>query len=116
MKAISLTVFLVFAAGTALAQSGSTKGMDTKEMDHSSMSKADKGQATHKATGVVKGVDKAAGTVTLAHEAVKSMNWPAMTMTFKAQDKAMLDKAATGKKVEIEFQQIGKDYIITSLK
>ena len=47
---------------------------------------------------------------------VKSMKWPAMTMTFKVKDKAMLDKLGAGKKVEVEFEQRGKDYVITSVK
>ena len=38
--------------------------------------------AAHPATGVVKSVDRAKGTVTLAHGPVKSLNWPAMTMPF----------------------------------
>jgi Cu(I)/Ag(I) efflux system protein CusF len=115
---MALTTALLFAAGTALAQSGEMKGMDMKgmEMKGMEMSKGDKGQMTHKATGVVKSVDKGAGTVTLNHDPVKTMSWPAMTMAFKVQDKAMLDKVEAGKKVEVEFQQKGKDYVITKLK
>jgi Cu(I)/Ag(I) efflux system protein CusF len=64
----------------------------------------------------VKKVDAKAGTVTIAHEPVKSMNWPAMNMTFQMQDKSMLDKFAEGKKVEVEFEQRGKDYVIISAK
>lgn len=74
------------------------------------------GEATHKAVGVVKKVDPQAGTATLAHEPVKSMKWPSMTMAFQVKDKAVLDKLAEGKKVEFEFEQRGKDYVITSAK
>ena len=44
------------------------------------------------------------------------MNWPAMSMTFKVKDKAMLDRLGAGKKVDVEFVQEGKDYVITALK
>jgi Cu/Ag efflux protein CusF len=44
------------------------------------------------------------------------MKWPAMTMTFKAKDKAMLDKVKQGDKVEFSFVQSGKDYIVTEIK
>ncbi len=54
--------------------------------------------------------------VTLDHEPVKSMNWPAMNMTFKVQDKALIDKLGEGKKVHVEFEQRGKEYVITSAK
>ena len=109
-------VLVLFVAVPALshAQSG-MKGMDMKDMDMSKKPAAG-AQAAHKATGVVKKVDPKAGTVTLAHEPVKSLNWPAMTMGFTVKDKALLDKLATGKKVEFEFVQQGKDYVITSVK
>jgi Cu(I)/Ag(I) efflux system periplasmic protein CusF len=76
---------------------------------------ADKGQ-THKAVGVVKKIDLKTGTATLAHEPVKSMKWPSMTMAFQVQDKAVLAKLAEGRKVEFEFEQRGKDYVITGVR
>ena len=72
--------------------------------------------AAHTATGVVKSVDRAKGTVTLAHGPVKSLKWPAMTMPFTVKDKALLEKLQAGKKVEFEFVQQGKDYVITAVK
>jgi Cu(I)/Ag(I) efflux system protein CusF len=125
MKPVKLLVGLALVASAALAsaQSGGMKGMDMKgmdmkgmEMDKGSMSKGDKAQTSHKAVGVVRKVDAKAGTVTLAHEPVKTLNWPAMDMAFKVQDKAMLDKFAEGKKVEVEFQERGKDHVITGVK
>ena len=93
------------------------KGMDMKGMDMKGMDPGEKTQGTvHNAVGVVKNVDPAKGTVTLDHEPVKSLNWSAMTMGFTVKDKAMLDKLQSGKKVEIEFVQQGKDYVITSIK
>jgi Cu(I)/Ag(I) efflux system protein CusF len=129
MKPVKLLVGLALVASAALAsaQSGGMKGMEMKgdmkgmdmkgmEMDKGSMSKGDKAQTSHKAVGVVRKVDAKAGTVTLAHEPVKTLNWPAMDMAFKVQDKAMLDKFAEGKKVEVEFQERGKDHVITGVK
>ena len=109
------------------AGAGEMKGMDTKGMDMkgdmkamdmgpTSMAKGDKSHMTHKAVGVVKKVDGKAGSVTLDHEPVKSMKWPAMTMAFQVKDKAMLGKLAEGKKVNFEFEQKGKDYVITDVK
>lgn len=108
-----LAIALISPAAVAIAQSGGMKGMD---MDKKSMSSAEKAPALHKAVGIVKKVDPKAGTVTLAHEPVKSLNWPAMNMAFKVQDKTMLDKLTVGKKVEVEFQPVGKDHVITSMK
>ena len=88
---------------------------DMKGMDNSEM-KMDSKAGSHTATASVKSVDANAQTVTLDHGPVASMNWPAMTMSFKVKDKAMLDKLAVGKKVEVDFVQQGGDYIITDVK
>ena len=106
---------LAVPVSVALAQSGGMKGMDIKDMSPSAMAK-DAKTAKHTAKGTVKSVDAKAGTVTMDHEAVKSLNWPAMTMAFKVQDKALLDKLTRGSKVEVEFEQRGKDNVITSAK
>ena len=112
MKAVALAA--VLSLSTTLACAGEMKGMDMKDMSPSGMSK---GAGTkHVAKATVKSVDAKANTVALDHEAVKSLNWPAMTMTFKVQDKAVMDKLAQGKKVEVEFEQRGKDYVITNAK
>ena len=72
--------------------------------------------AAHQATGVVKSVDRTKSAVTLAHDPVKSLNWPAMTMGFQVKEKALLDKLQQGKKIEFAFVQEGKNYVITSVK
>ena len=108
LVATLLSVFSAFA----LAQS---KGMDMKDMDHKGMDKKAHTKSHH-AAGKVKSVDGAKGTVTLDHEPVASMNWPAMTMTFKARDKKMLQSVKPGQKLEFDFHQQGKDYVITKVK
>jgi Cu(I)/Ag(I) efflux system protein CusF len=112
---------LVAVSPFAIAQSGGMKGMDMKDMDMKGMEKKGKGEKkaagqSHKGTGKVTKVDPATNSVTIAHEPVSTMNWPAMTMTFKVKDKKMLDKAKSGEKVEFSFVQSGKDYTITDIK
>ncbi len=72
--------------------------------------------AAHRTTGIVKSVNAEKGTLTIAHEAVPSLKWPAMTMSFKAGDRKMLDQVKPGAKIAFEFEQRGKDYVITSIK
>jgi len=72
--------------------------------------------AAHQATGVVKSVDRTKSVVMLAHDPVKSLNWPAMTMGFLVKEKPLLDKLQPGKKIAFEFVQQGKNYVITSVK
>ena len=125
VSALIALAALVTSAPVVLAQSGGMKGMEMKDMDVKGMDtkgmdmgkKPSAGaQAAHKATGVVKKVDPKTGTVTLAHDPVKSLNWPAMTMGFTVKDKALLDKLAVDKKVEFEFVQQGKENVITGVK
>ena len=74
-------------------------------------------QTTHPATGVVKEVDAAKGTVTLAHDPVKSLKWPAMTMDFRVRDKASLATLKPGQKIEFELIEEKKgSYVISRIK
>lgn len=110
-------ILALSVSGVAFAQSGGTKNMDMKNMPMDKMNSGSTAKATaNEATGVVKAVDTIKGTVTLAHGPVKSLNWPAMTMTFIVKDKTFFDKLAVDKKVTIDFAKQGTDYVVTSVK
>jgi Cu/Ag efflux protein CusF len=112
LLAISAAAALFAAVSPfAVAQSGGMKGMDMK-MDK----KKSASGKVHKGTGKVTKVDPATNSVTVAHEPVSTMNWPAMSMTFKVKDKALLEKVKQGEKVDFEFVQQGKDYLVTAVK
>lgn len=119
---LSLSLILALSiSGAAFAQSGGAKSMDMKGMDMKDMpmENANAGSAgkttIHQATGVVKAVDTTKGSVTLAHGPVKSLNWPAMTMTFAVKDKTFFSKLAADKKVTIDFTKQGADYVVTAV-
>ena len=112
MKTLNIAIIslsLVVPA-VAFAQPGQMQGM--------AMGQPAKGTkvATHQATGVVKSADAGSGKVTLEHGPVKTLNWPAMTMTFGVKDKGFLDKLRVGQRVQVEFQQQNGSYVITSVK
>jgi Cu(I)/Ag(I) efflux system protein CusF len=77
---------------------------------------AQSGHDSHKAAGVVKSVNAQKGVVTIAHEPIESLKWPGMTMAFKVKDPAALASVKPGQKVEFEFVQQGRDYVVTRLK
>ena len=54
-------------------------------------------------TGVVKKIDDKTGSVTIAHDPIKALNWPAMTMPFKVADKVLLAKVKVGAKVRFDL-------------
>jgi Cu(I)/Ag(I) efflux system protein CusF len=108
----SLCVVLILTVGAAITAHAQMKDMDSKGMDSGKT-----GQGTvHKGTGVVKKVDTEKGAVTLDHEAIKSLGWPAMVMSFNVKDKKMLGNLKSGQKVQFEFVQQGRENVITSMK
>lgn len=115
MNKVAITTFAIAAALAASIAFAQQKMDDMKGMDMAKPT-APRAQTTHSATGVVTKVDAQGGVVTLAHEPVKSLNWPAMTMGFQVKDKTLLDKLTLGKKVAIEFVQDAKGYVVTAVK
>ena len=101
----------VFVAVSVLMLGGVASAADMKDMN---MSKPTMDQA--QGVGVIKAVDPHAGTVTIAHEPIKSFEWPSMTMKFKVADPALLKGIAVGNKVN--FTLLGKDMnsTVTALK
>lgn len=52
--------------------------------------------------GVITAVDPAAATITINHEPIRSIGWPAMTMKFKAAP-AVLREAAVGDRIQFDL-------------
>lgn len=114
-RIITTTIAAVAIALPGVAALAQQKMDDMKGMDMGKKPAAN-AQAVHKTRATVKKVDAKAGSVTLAHEPVASLNWPAMTMGFKVKDTALLSKLTEGKRVEVEFAQEGRDYVIQSVQ
>ncbi len=67
--------------------------------------------AEHRARGVVVAID--GDMLTLTHEAIASLQWPAMTMPFKLADRKLAQGLAKGQTVEFGLRQQGDSYVIT---
>ena len=70
--------------------------------------------ASNFALGVVQQVDRGASAVTMAHEPVATLNWPAMTMQFKVGDAALFERLQPGGRVAFEFVGEGDGYRIVN--
>jgi len=66
-------------------------------------------------TGTITALDASAGTVTLDHQAIPAVGWPAMTMTFNA-DPALLAGFTEGDKVAFDVTVEGSAGTITALR
>ena len=56
------------------------------------------------ADGEIRKVDKKAGTLTIKHGPIQSIDMPAMTMLFQVKDAAMLDRVKAGDKVKFQAE------------
>ena len=108
MRTLGIIVLGAALAGPAWAQ--------VKDHSGHSSTPAKSDAKAHKGTAVVKSIDAEKGTVMLAHDPIPSLKWPSMTMKFIARDKKMLSKLKPGQKVQFEFIQQDRDYILTSVK
>lgn len=115
MKKLVFTITVLAALAPASVVLAQQKMEDMKSMDMGKKGAAG-ALTTHEAKATVKKADPAGGTVTLAHEPIKTLNWPSMTMAFKVKDKALFDKLSVDKQVQVEIVQEGKDYVVTAVK
>ncbi|MDW9997631.1 copper-binding protein (plasmid) [Sinorhizobium meliloti] len=66
--------------------------------------------------GTVKKVDAKAKKVTLIHEELKSLEMPAMTMVFRVQDDAILEKLKEGANVDFVAERVNGKLTVTQVK
>jgi Cu(I)/Ag(I) efflux system membrane fusion protein len=70
----------------------------------------------HKGVGVLNAVDAASGTVTISHEPVASLKWPAMKMDFVLANPSLASVVKPGAAVEFEFvERAPGEWVVTSL-
>jgi Cu/Ag efflux protein CusF len=113
MKKIAITVAAVLTF--ALAGCGQPQEQSSTTAAPASTSSAPAASTgIYTTTGQVTAV--APDSVTISHQPVPALNWPAMTMTFKAPDQAMVAGLQNGSAVEFSFRQEGSDNVLTAIK
>lgn len=108
----------ILAAPLALAACGSdpeaTRTDDMSMPEEMPMAGSGGEMRMASAEGTVTAVDDEAGTITIDHGPVPSVNWPAMTMAFDA-DADLRQQVAVGDEVTFEFSVSDSGNRITSL-
>lgn len=105
--------FLIDAESNLKAAVGGFSAPEAKLAPPAAPSKA----VGHKATGKIDDIDAKAGTVSLEHAPVASLNWPAMTMEFKLANDSLLKELKPGTQVDFEFVERGQgEWVITAIK
>ena len=80
------------------------------------MNKESSTATTAQAVGVITAIDTKENILTLDHEAIPAINWPAMKMGFKVADPSLLNGLTVGDKVDFELKAEGENYIIIAVK
>lgn len=69
-----------------------------------------------RADGVVKQIDRAGNTLTIAHGPLENLGMPAMTMRFVAQNPRWLERLQVGDRVSFIAEEVKGKLTVTSLK
>lgn len=107
-KLVKAAVFTVFTVLGANAQAN--------EHHHGDMTPAAGESQVVSATGVVKAIDMENKKVTIEHEPVAALNWPAMTMRFTITPQTQLNDIKAGDKVTFNFVQQGNLSLLQDIK
>lgn len=73
-------------------------------------------QAAEFTKGTVKKLDASAKKVTIAHEDLKNLDMPAMTMVFRVKDEAILAKLKEGAAIEFVADRVDGKLTVTEIK
>jgi Cu(I)/Ag(I) efflux system protein CusF len=96
---LALSAILTFAAAETAAAQPAAKPMADMAGMAASATKTGKG------TGVITEIDAKAGAVTIKHQPIASLGWPAMTMGFKANPPSLLKGLKVGQKIGFDAHQ-----------
>ncbi|PHP64763.1 hypothetical protein CSC94_22800 [Zhengella mangrovi] len=72
--------------------------------------------ATDYTRGTVRKVDMKTGKVTIAHEELKNLDMPAMTMVFRMASDAMLDGIKEGQDIEFVADRVNGRLTVTEIR
>lgn len=120
MKKITLLILL--AASSTLAGCGRDDAPSTSStssmpnMPAAQPPAAGQQAAESHGMGVVQSVDAANGALTIAHEPIAALGWPAMTMSFKVDRPALLEGVEAGEHIEFTLRGRDMSAVVTSIE
>lgn len=103
----------VVASGQFLIDSEASLSGALERLETSAPAQTPQATATHEAQGRITALDGAS--ISIAHGAVTSLNWPAMTMQFRLQEPTLGRGLEVGDAVSFRFRQDGQAYIVTEI-
>src|SRR3546814_6774105 len=98
-------------------RSSDLQQMPMKQMGMSQSSNSDSTAQSAEGTGAIDALDTQSGTVKLSHGPIKSLNWPAMTMSFPVAERKLLQGLKRSEEHTSELQSLMRiSYAVFCLK
>jgi len=116
LKIIKVMAFVTTVAALSACSKNEAPKQEKSEAPMEQMSKDTAKAASAQAIGVITAIDTKENLLTLNHEAIPAIKWPAMTMGFKVADPALLSGLTVGDKVDFELKADGENYIVIAVK
>ncbi len=112
LQTLATAAFTLVLAGSINLAAAET----VADMSHDSMAMPPAAtRNTHEGVGVLEAVNAKAGKVQISHEAISSLNWPAMTMWFTLHTTLPKDLKA-GDRIRFELAQQGNRWDVTRIE
>ncbi|AMB88076.1 hypothetical protein AWM79_23480 [Pseudomonas agarici] len=114
---MKLTLMAVVATVAALSFNAYAEEMNRggESMQDMNMSPAAKAMSATKTQGIIKAIDAEKHTVTIAHEAIPAIKWPAMTMAFSTTANQIVG-LSSGDHVAFTFDRVDGTAKIESIE
>ena len=74
------------------------------------------GEEVYTGTARIVAADSASGALTMEHDPIPALKWPAMTMDFTVKDPAVLQGIKKGQAVAFDMVKEGGDFLVTAIR
>lgn len=66
--------------------------------------------------GIIKAINVSKHSITLQHQAIPTLNWPAMTMKFSVAENVLLNDFKIGDHIQFTLKKINDNFVVTTIK
>lgn len=115
IKSITGAIVLVVLAACSNNDQASTQSAE-QQLNIDPISKEQSAMTKVQGIGIITAIDINTATVTVDHQAIEAIHWPAMIMAFKVADPAMLNGLMVGQKIEFGLKAKDNDQVISTIK
>jgi len=106
---------LISTLGASLLLTGAALADEGHDQHMKAQAQTEAQSSTFMAVGMVQKADPANGFVTISHQAIPALKWPAMTMPFAVGDKELFSRLKAGEKVTFAFKREDGKAVIVSV-